>query len=242
MGAGVPGIPGLGGGHRPDVPEAAGWARPIRFAKGAGGHAPALEVAGQAVRHGVRRLVFAHIGRPTITALDTGPRGRAPVRPTMPIPPAADRWPGGLSRQAQPAATALTSAKSCGTGRCPGHRWSCQLGRAALPNRRYRAPFEDDQTHYPERTGGGSAALATAWAVAGRRSQLPGAAGAVQHAGDMPVAGGCACCWVTAGPPPGRDPDQVRRAGVETGTNSPTDRHEHGIAWWSGGEDHDRSG
>ena len=52
--------------------EAAGWARPIRFAKGAGGHAPALEVAEQAVRHRVRRLVFAHIGRPTITALDTG--------------------------------------------------------------------------------------------------------------------------------------------------------------------------
>ena len=52
--------------------EAAGWARPIRFAKGAGGHAPALEVAGQAARHGVRRLVFAHIGRPTITALDAG--------------------------------------------------------------------------------------------------------------------------------------------------------------------------
>ena len=52
--------------------EAAGWARPIRFAKGAGGHAPALTVAEQAVRHGVRRLVFAHIGRPTITALDAG--------------------------------------------------------------------------------------------------------------------------------------------------------------------------
>jgi hypothetical protein len=52
--------------------EAASWARPIRFAKGAGGHAPVLEVAGQAVRHGVRRLVFAHIGRPTITALEKG--------------------------------------------------------------------------------------------------------------------------------------------------------------------------
>ena len=45
--------------------EAAGWARPIRFAKGTGGHAPALEVAEQAARHGVRRLVFAHIGRPS---------------------------------------------------------------------------------------------------------------------------------------------------------------------------------
>ena len=45
--------------------EAAGWARPIRFAKDTGGHAPALEVAEQAARHGVRRLVFAHIGRPS---------------------------------------------------------------------------------------------------------------------------------------------------------------------------------
>ncbi len=52
--------------------EAAGWARPIRFARGAGGHAPVLTVAGQAARHGVRRLVFAHIGRPTIAALDAG--------------------------------------------------------------------------------------------------------------------------------------------------------------------------
>ncbi len=52
--------------------EAAGWARPIRFAKGAGGHAPVLAVAEQAVRHGVRRLVFAHIGRPAIAALDAG--------------------------------------------------------------------------------------------------------------------------------------------------------------------------
>ena len=52
--------------------DAAGWARPIRFARGAGGHAPALAVAEQAARHGVRRLVFAHIGQPTIAALDAG--------------------------------------------------------------------------------------------------------------------------------------------------------------------------
>jgi len=52
--------------------EAAGWVHPIRFAKGTGGHAPALDVAEQASRHGVRRLVFAHIGRPTIAALDAG--------------------------------------------------------------------------------------------------------------------------------------------------------------------------
>jgi hypothetical protein len=52
--------------------DAAGWARPIRFARGTGGHAAALTVAEQAIRHGVRRLVFAHIGRPTIAALDIG--------------------------------------------------------------------------------------------------------------------------------------------------------------------------
>lgn len=54
--------------------DAAGWERPIRFARGVGGHAPALEVAAEARRHGVRRLVFAHIGRPTIRALEAGQR------------------------------------------------------------------------------------------------------------------------------------------------------------------------
>jgi hypothetical protein len=52
--------------------EAAGWSRPIRFAGGAGGHAAALRVAEQARRAGVRQLVFAHIGRPTLRALDRG--------------------------------------------------------------------------------------------------------------------------------------------------------------------------
>jgi hypothetical protein len=54
--------------------EAAGWRRPIRFAGGAGGHAAALDVAVEARRRGVRRLVFAHIGRPTLRALDAGKR------------------------------------------------------------------------------------------------------------------------------------------------------------------------
>jgi hypothetical protein len=54
--------------------EAAGWSRPIRFAKGAGGHSPVLEVAAEGKRRGVRRLVFAHIGRPTIRAMDAGQR------------------------------------------------------------------------------------------------------------------------------------------------------------------------
>jgi hypothetical protein len=52
--------------------EAAGWRRQIRFAHGTGGHAAALDVAADAIRSEVRRLVFAHIGRPTIRALDGG--------------------------------------------------------------------------------------------------------------------------------------------------------------------------
>jgi Beta-lactamase superfamily domain len=52
--------------------EAAGWNRPIRFAGGVGGHAAALEVSRTAQALGVRRLVFAHIGRPTIRAIDAG--------------------------------------------------------------------------------------------------------------------------------------------------------------------------
>jgi hypothetical protein len=54
--------------------EAAGWNRPIRFAGGVGGHLDVLSVAGQAQRLGVKRLVFAHIGRPTIRAMDKGQR------------------------------------------------------------------------------------------------------------------------------------------------------------------------
>jgi hypothetical protein len=54
--------------------DAAGWSRPIRFAGGVGGHAAALHVAARARALGVRRLVFAHIGRPTIRALDGGER------------------------------------------------------------------------------------------------------------------------------------------------------------------------
>jgi ribonuclease BN (tRNA processing enzyme) len=54
--------------------EAASWSRPIRFAGGVGGHAPLLEVAEAARACGVRRLVFAHIGRPTLRALDRGER------------------------------------------------------------------------------------------------------------------------------------------------------------------------
>ena len=48
--------------------DAAGWHRPIRFAKGVGGHAAALDVAEAAQAMNVARLVFAHVGRSTIRA------------------------------------------------------------------------------------------------------------------------------------------------------------------------------
>jgi hypothetical protein len=54
--------------------EAAAWSRHIRFAGGVGGHAPVIEVAREAEAHGVRRLVLAHLGRPTLRALDAGER------------------------------------------------------------------------------------------------------------------------------------------------------------------------
>jgi ribonuclease BN (tRNA processing enzyme) len=54
--------------------EAAGWERPIRFTGGVGGHLHVPAVAEAARRHQVGRLVFAHIGRPTIRAIDWGER------------------------------------------------------------------------------------------------------------------------------------------------------------------------
>jgi Beta-lactamase superfamily domain len=54
--------------------DAAGWERPIRFAGGVGGHLHVLAVAEAARRHRIGRLVFAHIGRPTIRAVDRGER------------------------------------------------------------------------------------------------------------------------------------------------------------------------
>jgi Beta-lactamase superfamily domain len=54
--------------------EASGWDRPIRFAGGVGGHMPVLAVAQAARRARVKRLVFAHIGRPTLRALGRGLR------------------------------------------------------------------------------------------------------------------------------------------------------------------------
>jgi hypothetical protein len=54
--------------------EAAGWQQPVRFAGGVGGHVPVLAVAREARRFRIKRLVFAHIGRPTLRALAIGLR------------------------------------------------------------------------------------------------------------------------------------------------------------------------
>ncbi len=67
-------FPAWAGGADIMFAEAAGWNRPIRFVGGVGGHLDALAVAREARRHGVRRLVFAHNGRPTIRAIEAGER------------------------------------------------------------------------------------------------------------------------------------------------------------------------
>ena len=54
--------------------EAAGWTRPILFRGGAGGHACVSQVARAAQKYRVRQLIFAHIGRPTIRAIESGER------------------------------------------------------------------------------------------------------------------------------------------------------------------------
>ncbi|MEX1133892.1 MAG: hypothetical protein WED83_03500 [Acidimicrobiia bacterium] len=54
--------------------EAAGWDRPIHFAGRVGGHASAVSVSREARELQVRRLIFAHLGRPTIRACDRGER------------------------------------------------------------------------------------------------------------------------------------------------------------------------
>ncbi|GLX53977.1 hypothetical protein Shyhy01_69260 [Streptomyces hygroscopicus subsp. hygroscopicus] len=52
--------------------EASCWDRPIRFRGGAGGHAPVREVDAEAAGHRIERLVYAHIGRPCLRAMDAG--------------------------------------------------------------------------------------------------------------------------------------------------------------------------
>ena len=54
--------------------EASSWNRPIYFRGAVGGHLDARSVERAARRAGVKRLVFAHIGRPTIRAMEAGAR------------------------------------------------------------------------------------------------------------------------------------------------------------------------
>ncbi|QKV90622.1 hypothetical protein HUT19_01625 [Streptomyces sp. NA02950] len=60
--------------------EAAAWNRPIRCHGGVGGHASVRTVGEQAARHEVRRLVYAHIGRPTLRAIDAGAKPEVGVQ------------------------------------------------------------------------------------------------------------------------------------------------------------------
>jgi hypothetical protein len=52
--------------------EAASWDRPIYFRGRVGGHLHSLAVSNAAKDAGIKRLVMAHIGRPTIRARDFG--------------------------------------------------------------------------------------------------------------------------------------------------------------------------
>lgn len=67
-------FPAWAGGADVMFAEGAGWDHPIRFAGGVGGHMDVLAVADRARRLRVKRLVFAHIGRPTLRALSLGER------------------------------------------------------------------------------------------------------------------------------------------------------------------------
>ncbi|MGP3966265.1 MBL fold metallo-hydrolase [Streptomyces sp. 6N223] len=65
-------FPGWAAGADLMFADASSWTRPIRFRGGVGGHASVREVGEQAARRGVRRVVYAHIGRPSIRAMDAG--------------------------------------------------------------------------------------------------------------------------------------------------------------------------
>ena len=65
-------FPAWAGGADVMFAEGAGWDHPIRFAGGVGGHMDVVAVAPAARRRGVKRLVFAHLGRPTLRALSLG--------------------------------------------------------------------------------------------------------------------------------------------------------------------------
>ena len=52
--------------------EASSWNRPIHFRGAVGGHLDALSVQRASREAGVKRLVLAHIGRPTVRAIERG--------------------------------------------------------------------------------------------------------------------------------------------------------------------------
>ncbi|AKU98328.1 hypothetical protein AKJ09_04992 [Labilithrix luteola] len=52
--------------------EASSFAQPVRLTGGVGGHMAVIDVAREAERSGVRRLVFAHIGKSSIRAREAG--------------------------------------------------------------------------------------------------------------------------------------------------------------------------
>jgi hypothetical protein len=52
--------------------DAAGWNQPIRFRGAVGGHASIRQTADAAAKAGVRRVIYAHIGRSAIRAMDAG--------------------------------------------------------------------------------------------------------------------------------------------------------------------------
>jgi hypothetical protein len=93
--------------------DASGWSRPILFAHGAGGHACVLDVAREARIRRVHRLVFAHIGRPTIRASDAGecpPFGELGHDGQV-FRPVAAHGSAGRRRTAAAAAASTTSAR-----------------------------------------------------------------------------------------------------------------------------------
>jgi hypothetical protein len=93
-------FPAWAAGADPLFAEASSWARPIRFRGGVGGHASVREVGEQTTRHGVRRVVYAHIGPPSIRAMDAG------------LAPEAGEW----GREGRTYVDRVTSARR----HCPG--------------------------------------------------------------------------------------------------------------------------
>lgn len=90
-------------------PDAAGWNRPIRFRGGVGGHASVRDIEVAARRHHVRRLVYAHIGRPCLRAMDAGHE------------PAVGEW-GVEGRTYTLRATYRVRRTGKASGRCPDTR------------------------------------------------------------------------------------------------------------------------